>query len=128
MAAVYGNRALLVQRVLEELKIVAYGQPAASVEYEAVDNPLDEILAELAARNIAYVEANRDPTIATIPLEILHPLAQVVGRHVANKFSINADEVNAMFYPEEHYYSPENRCRAVTRNRPHYAPAVPDFF
>jgi hypothetical protein len=84
------------------------------------------VLAELAARNIAYVEAI--PNQQTIPLEILHPLAQVVARHVANKYSLGADEVNSMFQPEEHPFSPENRCRAVTRSRPHYSPVTPDYY
>ena len=127
MAQVYGNRTLLIQRVLEELKIAAYGQPPSAAEFEATDQPLDEILAECAARNIAYVEAPHNNE-QTIPLEILHPLAQVVARHVANKYSIGADEVNQMFQPEEHPFSPENRCRAVTRTWPHFAPAVPDYY
>src|SRR5262245_14528403 len=127
MTSVYGNRSTLIQRTLEELKIVAYGQPASSAEFEATDQALDEILAELAARNIASVQAppSNEPTI---PVELVHPLAQVVARHVANKYSLGMEEVNQMFGPEEHPFSPENRCRAIVRSRPHYAPAVPDYY
>lgn len=125
---VYGNRNDLITHALEELKVIAFGQPPSAAEYEATDEHLDMILAEFAARNIVSVYVPQDPNEATIPLEILHPLAQAVARQVANKYSLGVQEVNSMFLPESDPYSPENRLRAVTRSRPTRAPAVPDYF
>jgi hypothetical protein len=120
---VYADREKLIQTVLEELAIVAYGQPPSAPEHEATDEHVDMILAELAARDIIHV-ASTD----FIPIEILHPLAQVIGRHVANKYSIGAQEVAQLFLPEGDPFSPENRLRAISRNSQHFAPAVPDYF
>jgi hypothetical protein len=128
MAEVYGNRSELIIRALEELKVVAFGQPPSASEYEGTDVRIDMILAELAARNIATVYVPDDPNEATIPIEVLHPLSQVVARHVANVYSIGVEEVSQLFQPEGDPLSPENRLRAVIRSRPTYANAVPDYF
>jgi hypothetical protein len=123
MQTVYTDRDTLIQRVLEKLKVVAVGQPASAAEYEAVDQRLDFILTEIAARNIVTVFDT-----SQIPAEILEALAGVVGRHTAALFSIQEPELGQLFMPEEHPYSPENRCRAIVRSRPHRAPAVADYY
>ena len=123
MAGVYANRDDLITHILEELKVVPAGQPAAATEFEVVDEHLNGILGELGARNIIGV-GNTDQ----IPIEIMEGLAQAVGRRVANLFSIPDQEVDQMFKPEEHPFSPENRLRAITRSRPLYTPATPDYF
>ena len=123
MAGIYANRDDLITHILEELKVAPAGQPAADTEYEAVDEHLDGILNELAARDIVGV-GNTDQ----IDITIMEALAQSVARRVANLFSIPDQEVDQMMKPEEHPFSPENRLRSITRSRPLYNPATPDYF
>jgi hypothetical protein len=128
MAEVYGNRSELITHALEELKVVAFGQPPSASEYEAADRYIDMVLAELAARNIATVYVPSDPNEATIPIEVMRPLSQVLARHVASLYSIGVEEVSQLFPAEGDPLSPENRLRAVIRSRPTYANATPDYF
>jgi hypothetical protein len=123
LADPFAERADLITRVLEELKVCPVGQPPAAIEVEAVDVRLDGILGELAARNIVAVNADGE-----IPVTLMEALAQAVGRRTANLFSIPEAEVDTMFKPEEHPFSPENRLRAINRSRPLFTPAVPDYF
>jgi len=126
-AGVQVNRQELIQRILEQLKIAAYGQPPTAPEQEIVDRNLDGWLDELAAREI-YAVTIPDPTSPSVPREAVHALAQALGRMAANDFSLTPAEVNQMFPGEGDPYSPENRLRAINRSHPHYAPANPDYF
>lgn len=123
MAGPFADRSDLILRVLEELKVCPVGQPPAATETEAVDGRLDGVLGELATRNIISI-----PTTDEISVVVLEALSQAVGRRVANLFSVPVAEVDTMFMPEEHPFSPENRLRAINRSRPLYTPAVPDYF
>jgi hypothetical protein len=121
--ATYANREDLIRATLDELKVTSYGTPPSAEEHDAVDTRIDGILAELSARNIVSV-ADTD----FIPVEILVPLAQVMARHLGSRFSVMSDELDKMFGPEMHPFSPESRLRAINRSAPTGAPAMPDYY
>lgn len=120
---VYANRNDLIHMILEELKVVAYGQPASAQEIDAVDSDLDGATLELATRGISTVtELDR------IPIEYLNALAQCIARMFGNKFSLTNEEIETMFGKETDVTSPENRMRAMKNARPSYTPQTADYF
>jgi hypothetical protein len=121
--ATYSNREDLIRTTLNELKVTSYGTPPSAEEHDAIDKRIDGILAELSARNIVTV-SDTD----FIPVEILTPLSQVLARHVGSQFSVMADELDKMFGPEMHPFSPESRLRSINRSGPTGAPAQTDYF
>lgn len=120
---IYANRANLVLMILEELKVVAYGQAASAAELDAVDSDLDGATLELNARGISPVT-----DLGHIPIEYLNALAQCVARMFGNKFSLTNEEIESMFGKETDVNSPENRMRAMINVRPSYTHQVPDYF
>jgi hypothetical protein len=120
---VYADRNALITMILEELKVVAYGQPASSIEIDAVSSDLDGAALELNARNISPVM-----DLNSIPIEYLNALAQCVARMFGNKFSLTAEETDSMFGKETDVLSPENRMRAMKNSRAAYVPMTPDYF
>lgn len=122
-SGVYRTRNDLVTSALEELKVVAYGQPPSADEYNAVDEHVDGFLADMSLREI-YSVGNPD----AIPFEALEPLAQALARAVGNMFSMSSQETDAMFAKENDPTSPESKLRFITRSRPIGAPSQPDYY
>jgi len=113
----------LIRTTLDELKVTSYGTPPSAEEHQAVDERIDGMLAELSARNIVSVADT-----SYIPVEIMVPLGQVLARHLGSRFSVMSDELDKMFGPEAHPFSPENRLRSINRAAPVGAPVQPDYF
>jgi hypothetical protein len=119
----FADRNRLIQEVLEELKVVAVGQPASAAEIATVNNGLDSALMELTSRRIIAIG-----TAAEIPMEYLGALSQTIGRMMANKFSLTSEETDAMFEKVESPTSPENRLRAMKAQRAAWVRQTPDYF
>lgn len=121
--ATYGTRDDLIRSCLDELKVTSYGTPPSAEEHAAVDERLDGILMELSARNVVTVTNTEQ-----IPTELIVALGQAVARQLGSRFSVTVEEMERMFGPEAHPFSPENRLRSINRAAPVGAPVQPDYF
>ena len=80
------NRSALILAALIEVGAVASGQPASAEDVAAVDARVDPMLADLAARGIAYV-ADAD----AIEDAIFSHLLRILAEHVAPMFGRPTD-------------------------------------
>lgn len=122
MPQIVYTRDQLVQAVLEELKVAPHGQIPNAEEWDAVDDKIDQLIAELAARQVIYI-ANPDE----IPIECFSQLSQALARMLGNVFSLTTDETDKMFYPENSPFSAESKLRHIRRATAARVPQLPDY-
>lgn len=85
------TRAELINRALQELRVVASGQPAAAEDAAFVDTEIDAVMADLAARAIYYWGDDNE-----IPDEAFSHLGVLVAMASAGAFGQSPDETRRL--------------------------------
>ncbi len=108
------TRADLVTEVLENLMVIAAGETANSVVYQAVDGHVDTSLEELAILKVQI------PDDEAIPAALFDALADYVAENACSKFGRPAS-------PQAKLVA-LNTLRLLTRGQPTYEPMQQENF
>lgn len=109
------SRQQLILRALQELKVVGAGQSAAAEDAEVIDDEIEPVMADLAARDIwQWGDGDR------IADEAFVHLARILANSRAGEFGMQSDE-NVRF-------AAEARLRQISRAQLSGQPQTADYF
>lgn len=108
------TRADLITEVLENLMVIAAGETADSVVYNAVDAHVDPALEELSILKVQI------PDDEAIPLALFGSLADYIVENACNKFGRPANPQAKL--------AALNQLRLLTRGQPTREPQQQEYF
>jgi len=81
MPDTFKTRAQLIERAAAAIGVKEPGEALSSEDYDAFDNLVDPLIAQLSADGVAYIENDEE-----IPVEYFVPLANLLGNMAGPDF------------------------------------------
>lgn len=103
------TRAQLIERAAAAIGVKEPGEALSSEDYDALDNLVDPLIAQLAADGIVYISDSEE-----IPVEFFVPLANLLGNMAGPDFG---SPVN-----DDAQARDERTLRRLSSTQPTYAP------